>query len=67
MGVVNITAILEYGRGAGVLRKHGVVGPKDAAGAQQAATIRVMAKKAAPGWSSWDCEPRRYDGRWLEL
>ncbi|TEB28915.1 hypothetical protein FA13DRAFT_1793754 [Coprinellus micaceus] len=48
MGVVNITYIGAR-HGAGVLRKHGVVGPKDAAGAQQAATLRVMAKKAAAG------------------
>ncbi|RXW24170.1 hypothetical protein EST38_g1674 [Candolleomyces aberdarensis] len=48
MAIVNIAAILEYGRPSGVLRKLGVVGPKEAAGPQQAA-MRVMAKKAAAG------------------
>jgi hypothetical protein len=48
MAIVNITAVLEYGRPSGVLRKLGVVGPKEAAGPQQAA-MRVMAKKAAAG------------------
>lgn len=46
MGVINITGILEYGHSAGKL---GVVGPKDAARAKQAAAMRVMAKKAAAG------------------
>ncbi|EAU88181.2 hypothetical protein CC1G_03853 [Coprinopsis cinerea okayama7 len=48
MAVVNIASILEYGRPSSLLRKLGVVGPKDASGAQ-AAAMRVMAKKAAAG------------------
>ncbi|KAH6918955.1 hypothetical protein BKA70DRAFT_1458601 [Coprinopsis sp. MPI-PUGE-AT-0042] len=48
MGTVNIAAILEYGRPSGLLRKLGVVGPKDA-NVAQAAAMRVMAKKAAAG------------------
>ncbi|KAF6764811.1 hypothetical protein DFP72DRAFT_985932 [Ephemerocybe angulata] len=49
MAAVNITAILEYGRASSLMRKLGVVGPKDAAGTQQAASVRVMRKKAAAG------------------
>lgn len=49
MGVVNIAGILEYGHPSGVLHKLGFARPKDAAGSQQAATMRVMAKKAAAG------------------
>lgn len=49
MAIINISGIMEYGRPSGLLRKLGVVGPKEPAGTQQAATIRVMAKKAAAG------------------
>lgn len=47
MAIVNITSILEYGRPSGLLRKLGVVGPKEPAAAQSAAATRLMAKKAA--------------------
>ncbi|TFK26448.1 hypothetical protein FA15DRAFT_667539 [Coprinopsis marcescibilis] len=48
MAIVNIASILEYGRPSGLLRRLGVIGPKDPSG-QQAAAMRVMAKKAAAG------------------
>ena len=49
MGVINITAILEYGRATSVLRKVGMVGAREGSGPQIAAAMRVMAKKAAAG------------------
>ncbi|KAF9009359.1 hypothetical protein BDQ17DRAFT_1388235 [Cyathus striatus] len=49
MAVCNIAAVLEYGRSNGVLRKIGGVGARDVGGQQQAAVMRVMAKKAAAG------------------
>ncbi|KAH6907115.1 hypothetical protein BKA70DRAFT_1372313 [Coprinopsis sp. MPI-PUGE-AT-0042] len=48
MGTVNIAAMLKYGCPSCLLRKLGVVGPKDA-NVAQAAAMRVMAKKAAAG------------------
>ena len=46
MGVVNITAIMAYGRTAGCCGSS-VVGPKNEAVAQHLATMRVMAEKHA--------------------
>jgi len=43
MAVINIGAVLEYGRPGGVLRKIGVVGARE--GGSNGATVRVVAKK----------------------
>ncbi|CAA7267658.1 unnamed protein product [Cyclocybe aegerita] len=49
MATINVSAVLEYGRPSGMLRKVGGVGSKDINGPQAAAAMRVMAKKAAAG------------------
>ncbi|KAJ7219067.1 hypothetical protein GGX14DRAFT_589783 [Mycena pura] len=45
MAIVNICAVLEYGKPAGVLKKAGGVGTRDVSGAS-AVAMRVMAKRA---------------------
>ncbi|KAJ7489926.1 hypothetical protein B0H11DRAFT_1046908 [Mycena galericulata] len=46
MAVVNVCAVLEYGKPTGVLKKAGGVGTRDMSGAS-AAAMRVMAKRAS--------------------
>ncbi|KAJ7721075.1 hypothetical protein DFH07DRAFT_1008258 [Mycena maculata] len=46
MAIVNICAVLEYGKPTGVLKKAGGVGTRDMSGAS-AAAMRVMAKRAS--------------------
>ncbi|KAJ6547339.1 hypothetical protein B0H19DRAFT_1075225 [Mycena capillaripes] len=45
MAIVNVCAVLEYGKPAGVLKKGGGVGTRDMSGAT-AVMVRVMAKRA---------------------
>ena len=47
MAIINICAVLEYGRASSLLRRVGCFGSKE--GPQAAAAMRVMAKKAAAG------------------
>ncbi|KAF8212466.1 hypothetical protein K438DRAFT_1958196 [Mycena galopus ATCC 62051] len=47
MAIVNVCAVLEYGKPTGVLKKAGGVGTRDMSGAAAVAQMRVMAKRAA--------------------
>ncbi|OJA21630.1 hypothetical protein AZE42_09745 [Rhizopogon vesiculosus] len=61
MAVVNIGAVLEYGRPGGVLRKIGVVGTRE--GGAGSAPVRVVAKKihAMPAHLEDDGDEKRMD------